>query len=659
MISLFVPGRLCLFGEHSDWAGTYRTINPDIEKGYALVVGTNQGIYASIKHHPQDLVFQATLNDGPQLEPVRLSMQPASLLAKAKKGGFTSYIAGTAYQVATRYPVKGLEINNYCTDLPIQKGLSSSAAICVLIARAFNQLYDLQLTLREEMELAYLGERTTPSLCGRMDQVCAFGNKPVLMTFDGERVELEPLPVQQPLYLVIVNLGGSKNTQKILGDLNGCYPIAKNQIHQRVQEYLGAINARFVQQAAIAIQQGDAQLLGNLMNQAQSAFDYHVAPACPDQLTAPKLHRLLTHSALQPLIFGGKGVGSQGDGTAQLVAKDRESQLDAIAIIHRDFPDMQALSSTISPQPTVKKAVIPAAGFGTRMFPATKVVKKELLPIIDRDGRAKPIIMKIVEEAVSAGIEQVGIVVQPGDLEVFQAFFQAPPKPELQTKLSPENQRYSQYIQSLGERITFLIQEQQEGFGHAVYCAKAWVNQEPFLLLLGDHIYQTQDQRSCAEQVLATFTQTNRSVVGVTVMSEETIQKAGCVTGTWQEPNAVLNITQLYEKPDPEYAKTHLHVPGMPDSEFLGVFGMYVLKPEIFDALETEITNNLRQKGEFQLTTCLERLRQTAGMAGCLVKGQHFDVGMPQFYRQTVGEYGLDTVAQNSSMEVRSQNDER
>ena len=639
MTSLFVPGRLCLFGEHSDWAGTYRTINPDIEKGYALVVGTNQGIYASINHHPQDLIFQATLNDGSRCAPIRLPMQPDALLQAAKQVGFASYIAGTAYQILTRYPVQGLKINNYRTDLPIKKGLSSSAAICVLIARAFNQLYDLQLTIQAEMELAYLGERTTPSLCGRMDQVCAFGNKPVLMTFDGEQVTLEALPVQKPLFLVIVDLGGSKNTQTILSGLNSCYPYPKNQIHQQVQQYLGAINAKFVQQAASAIKQGDAQHLGTLMTQVQAEFDRYIAPACLDQLTAPKLHRLLTHTALQPFIFGGKGVGSQGDGTAQLVAKDQESQMGAIAIIQRDFPEMQALSSTIFPQSTVKKAVIPAAGFGTRMFPATKVVKKELLPIIDHDGRAKPIILKIVEEAVTAGIEEIGIVVQKGDLEIFKAFFQESPKPELLTKLSLENQQYSQYLQDLGNRITFIIQEQQEGFGHAVYCAKSWVNDEPFLLLLGDHIYQTQEQRSCAEQILAAFTQTDSSVVGVTIMSGDIIHKAGCVTGTWREPNAVLDITQLYEKPDLEYAKTHLHVPGMPESDFLGVFGMYVLKPEIFDALQTEIENNLRSKGEFQLTTCLERLRSASGMVGYLVKGQYFDVGMPQFYRQTMHNY--------------------
>lgn len=345
---IFVPGRLCLFGEHSDWAGKYRNINPEVEKGYALIVGTNQGIYANVQHHPHNLIVRPTLKDRSSYEPIILPMNPGKLLDEAKKGGFASYIAGTAYQILTNYEVEGLEIDNYLTDLPIQKGLSSSAAICVLIARAFNRLYNLQLTIREEIEIAYLGERNTPSMCGRMDQACAFGNKLILMTFDGDRIELEEIEIKQELFLVIVDLGGSKDTQKILSDLNSCYPIPRNKIEQNVHKYLGEINAQFIQQAVAALKQGDAKFLGTLMNRVQTEFDRYLIPACPEQLTAPKLHHLLTYPALQPFIFGGKGVGSQGDGTAQLVAKNRESQEQAIAIIYRDFPEMQALNLTIN-----------------------------------------------------------------------------------------------------------------------------------------------------------------------------------------------------------------------------------------------------------------------------------------------------------------------
>ena len=108
-------------------------------------------------------------------------MRTDLLLEEARKGGFFSYVAGVAYQVLTNNAVKGLEIDNYRTDLPVRKGLSSSAAVCVLTARAFNLVYDLKMTVRGEMEYAYRGEIATPSRCGRLDQGCAYGGRPVEM----------------------------------------------------------------------------------------------------------------------------------------------------------------------------------------------------------------------------------------------------------------------------------------------------------------------------------------------------------------------------------------------------------------------------------------------------------------------------------------------
>jgi len=647
-MKIFVPGRLCLFGEHSDWAGGYRRLNPQLEKGYTIITGTNQGIYAQVKPHPTQLIISSTLNDGIIQEPICLPMERDALLTEAKKGGFFSYAAGVAYQLLTHYPINGLELDNYLTDLPIKKGLSSSAAFCVLVVRAFNRLYNLQLTLQKEMELAYLGETTTPSRCGRMDQACAYGNRPIMMVFDGESTEVIELKVPQDLFLVIVDLGASKNTKEILQQLNQCYPVASNEIQQNVQKYLGTISAQITQEAVDALERGDAPQLGALMKRSQQEFDQHLIPASPEQLTAPLLHQLLNYPPLQPYILGGKGVGSQGDGTAQFIVKDEASQQQVIQIIERDFPQMQSLKLTIKASKKVKKAVIPAAGYGTRLFPATKVVKKELFPIIDQDGRAKPVIMAIVEEAVSAGIEEVGIVVQKSDRQLFEDFFKKPPNSELFPKLSPENQEYSKYLQDLGERITILIQEEQEGYGHAVFCAQEWVQDEPFLLLLGDHVYSSTQESSCASQMLDIYEQVGQSVVGLTVMPAEIIHKAGCITGVWQEPNSLLTVTQFYEKPDIEYARTHLHLEGMAEDRFLAVFGMYVLEPQIFAYLAANINHNIREKGEFQLTSCLDKLQQNEGMTGYLVKGEYFDIGMPEFYRQTMIDFRYASEQGNS-----------
>lgn len=296
----------------------------------------------------------------------------------------------------------------------------------------------------------------------------------------------------------------------------------------------------------------------------------------------------------------------------------------------------------------IRKAVIPAAGFGTRLFPATKGLKKEFFPIIDRDGRAKPVIMVIVEEAMTAGIEEVGIVVQKSDLlngdscasrTLFEDFFKTPPSEQLFNKLSPQNQEYSQYIQDLGRKITLLTQDMQEGFGHAVFCAREWVKDEPFLLLLGDHLYASDTETSCSRQLLEVYQQVNQSVMGLRVTPAEVIHHYGCVTGAWQESGSLLSLTQIYEKPSLEYAQKHLQVEGMNGEEFLSVFGMYILQPKIFDYLQEDISNNMREKGEFQLTSCLERLRQEEGMTGYVVKGKCFDTGLPDTYWQTMIDF--------------------
>jgi UTP--glucose-1-phosphate uridylyltransferase len=287
----------------------------------------------------------------------------------------------------------------------------------------------------------------------------------------------------------------------------------------------------------------------------------------------------------------------------------------------------------------IKKAVIPAAGFGTRLFPTTKVVKKELFPVIDKDGRAKPVILLIIEEAISAGIEEIIIVVQPDDKPIFKKLFKRPPSATLFEKLSPENQKFSKYLVDIGDRITVVTQTQQEGYGHAVYCAKDWVGNEPFLLMLGDHIYSSKIQKSCARQVLEMYQQVNHSVIGLNTVNSEFLHKVGCVTGTWQKQNSSISINQIAEKPSLDYAQSNLHMEGLADDKFLSIFGLYALTPTIFDCLEADINNNVRFKGEFQLTTCLDVLHQRENMTGYLVEGTCFDIGIPDAYLQTLNDF--------------------
>lgn len=634
-MKLFVPGRICLFGEHSDWAGGHRRTNSALDRGYTLICGTDQGIYADVMPHPSRLVITSTTPEGERVGPHEIPMENDALLREAREGGFFSYAAGVAYDVMTHYHVRGLRIDNYKTDLPVKKGLSSSAAICVLTARAFNRIYDLKMTTRGEMECAYRGEVITPSRCGRMDQGCAYGNRPILMIFDGDHLEVVELRVKKDLFLVIVDLCAGKNTQEILGSLNRCYPFARTELEKKVQEYLGPINKGVLEKVKEAILAGDGRQAGELMTKAQRLFDEYVAPACPSQLKAPVLHKVLSYPPIQNYIYGGKGVGSQGDGSAQFVAKDEESQQRVIETIEREL-NMPCLKLSLRAGSRVRKAVIPAAGFGTRLFPASKAVKKELFPIVDKDGMAKPAIFMIVEEALRSGIEEVCIVVQESDMETFSAFFHTQVSIENYNKLPSRFQEYSKHVLEVGRRVTFVAQEVQEGFGHAVYSAKEWVGDEPFLLMLGDHLYFSDTDEPCARQLLNVFDEHQVSVVGLVKATEEEIGMYGTVTGTWQRNGRVLSITEFAEKPSLDYARTNLRVDGLGEGEYLRVSGQYVLRPKIFELLEENISCNVRDRGEFQLTPCLDRLRREDGFLGYLVHGRSSDVGFPENYLRTV-----------------------
>ena len=642
-MNLFVPGRICLFGEHSDWAGGYRRINADIEKGNAVIVGTNQGIYGEVRPHPTKLIFNATLNDGTRMPSWESPMEPKALLKAAEEGEFFSEVAGVAYQVLTHYRVRGIEIDNYRTDLPIKKGLSSSAAVCVFVARAFNRIYDLKMTVRGEMEVAYSGEITTPSRCGRLDQGCAYGDRPIEMIFDGDRVDIREISVGAELHYLIVDLMAGKDTREILSRLNRCFPFAEEPTQKNVQNYLGPINRRIVGEAIEAIKTGAVARLGALMTEAQMEFDKNLQPACPSQLTAPVLHKLLDYAPLKPFIYGGKGVGSQGDGTAQLLAKDAASRKKAAEIIQNDL-GMQCLDLIVRPAKRVRKAVIPAAGFGTRLFPATKAIKKELFPVVDGNGRAKPVIFAIVEEAIAAGIEEVCILVQSRDRELFEEIFCTPPRIENFNKLSEESRKYSEYLMEIGHRITFLSQDVQDGFGHAVHCARSWVGEEPFLLLLGDHLYTSSTGISCSRQLIDAYEAVGRSVVGLKETPVTEVKHFGTVSGVWGKGDGMLSITEFAEKPDIEYAREHLRVDGIEEDSFLTIFGQYVLSPRIFDFLEENIRTNMREGGEFQLTSCLDRLRKEEGVYGYVVKGRRFDIGNPDAFVEALIEFRRSSV---------------
>ncbi len=644
MIKLFVPGRLCLFGEHTDWAGHYRTMNADIAPGAAIVTGIEQGIYAEVDKSSLFEVQSTASELTGEWQDFACRMDEQELKRIAKSGSFFCYCAGVASYMLEWYKVGGVRIKITDMTLPIKSGLSSSAAICVLVARAFNLLYNLNLNTLGEMNIAYVGELRTSSRCGRLDQACAFGVKPNLMTFDGDEVEVQALNVKKHLYWVFADLNGEKNTIKILADLNKGYPFASNEMEQREHDALGSLNREMVDRAIKYMAEGRVAELGALMTEAEDLFNSHVAPMSPEELAAPKLRAILADEVVKSLTYGGKGVGSHGDGSVQFLAKNAETQQQLIDYLATK--GMTAYALTLKPAHTVRRAIIPVAGFGTRLYPATRALKKEFFPIPCPDGMVRPVILILLEELVKSGIEEICLVLgSEEDRQLYADFFERPLSTEHMSKLNKESQEYENHILDIGKRLHYVYQREKRGFGHAVYQAADFTHNEPVLLMLGDTLYRSTSNKPCALQLIEQYERYNRLIVGLYPVPLNTVSHFGIMSGVWENKEcSVLSVSTLYEKPKASYAEEFLSVKNniTGAKEYCSVFGQYILTPEVFHQLEADIKKADAEGDhvrEIELTSALEEVRQKIGMMGVRLQGERFDMGNPAALTDTIMQY--------------------
>lgn len=643
MIKLFVPGRLCLFGEHTDWAGHYRTMNAAIVPGAAIVTGIEQGIYAEVEKSKDFVVT----SDAPQISDhwhdFSCRMDEQTLKRVARSGDFFCYCAGVASYMLQWYKVGGVRIKITNMTLPMKSGLSSSAAICVLVARAFNLIYNLNLNTMGEMNIAYVGELRTSSRCGRLDQACAFGVKPNLMTFDGDEVEVKSLNVRKHLYWVFADLCGSKDTIKILSDLNKAYPFASNEKEESLHRAFGEQNLEFVNRAAGYMATGQVEALGRLMTETEEVFDKQVAPLCPTEFASPKLKAVLADEHIKTLTYGGKGVGSHGDGSVQFLAKDEACQLQLIDYLN--CKGMPAYKLTIQPVHTVRRAIIPVAGFGTRLYPATRCMKKDFFPIPCPDGMVRPVILILLEELIQSGIEEICLVLgSKEDRRLYADFFERPLSAEHLGKLNDESREYENRILDIGKRLHYVYQLEKRGFGHAVYQAAGFARNEPVLLMLGDTLYRTSSNKPCALQLIEAYERFGRLLVGLYPVPLDQVSYFGIMSGVWEDPEErVLQVNNLSEKPKASHAEEFLGVRNMKgDKEYCSVFGQYVLTPEVFLQLEADIDAADREGDcvrEIELTSALDKVRQRSGMIGFRLKGERYDMGNPRALAETVAAY--------------------
>ena len=300
---------------------------------------------------------------------------------------------------------------------------------------------------------------------------------------------------------------------------------------------------------------------------------------------------------------------------------------------------------------SIKKAIIPIAGYGTRLFPATKAVPKALFPIIDQDGIAKPIIQLIIEEALTAGVEEVCLVAQPHQVTPITDYFTGDVPETIRAK--PELAIQTDRLTEIGDRLQFAIQAEPQGFGHAIYCAKDFANNEPVMILLGDHLYITDTNVSCAKQLIDVYTQVEMSVTSLDICDETELSVNGIVQGTtYQDNPSIIRLARIAEKPTVDYAREYMRVEGIWDTQdtykYLCHFGIDLLTPLLFDILDYNYRNQILTHGEIQLRDAMGEMVKQEGMYGYRVAGTRYDTGNPKELLNTTYAFGLQGPYQNS-----------
>jgi UTP--glucose-1-phosphate uridylyltransferase len=266
----------------------------------------------------------------------------------------------------------------------------------------------------------------------------------------------------------------------------------------------------------------------------------------------------------------------------------------------------------------VRKAIIPAAGFGTRFLPATKAMPKEMMPIVD-----KPAIQFVVEEAVAAGIESILIVTGKNKRAIEDHFDHVT---ELETKLAEKGKSdaLEDVVRSAEAEIYYIRQKQALGVGDAIWSARHFIGNEPFAVLLGDSIIDSAEP--CLGQLMACFNKTGTSIIGVHEVPESETGKYGIIDPGERE-NGMIRVNGIVEKPEA----------GAAPSTWAGM-GRYILTPRIFDFLKER---KVGSGGEIQLTDAMQEMIEMEPLYACEFQGRRFDIGESWGFLETNIEYAL------------------
>jgi UTP--glucose-1-phosphate uridylyltransferase len=280
----------------------------------------------------------------------------------------------------------------------------------------------------------------------------------------------------------------------------------------------------------------------------------------------------------------------------------------------------------------IRKAVIPIAGLGTRHFPASHAVKKELFPVVGPDGIARALFHYHLLELEAAGIEEICLIVQPTEDEMVRAYLRGPDDAYLKRlEKYPALLREAEQMRGFARRMSFAVQRQQEGYGHAVFQTKSFANGEMVLLGLGDHLFRGVTVSPYRELAELAPLANGKSISAVNRITANQLKGYGTIAGTRRaDQPRLIDVSLIIEKPAVAVAREKLHVNDLPPETWLGWFGLHLLAPDIYEILGEMIRDDIRDNGEFQLTRAQEIQRQRHGyLALEMTTAERFDFGVP------------------------------
>jgi UTP--glucose-1-phosphate uridylyltransferase len=295
---------------------------------------------------------------------------------------------------------------------------------------------------------------------------------------------------------------------------------------------------------------------------------------------------------------------------------------------------------------TIRKAVIPIAGLGTRHFPASHAVKKELFPVVGPDGIARALFHYHLLELEAAGIEEICIIIQPGEDEKVRDYLRGPGIAYLKRlEKYPALLREAEQMRGFEKRVSFAVQQQQEGYGHAIFQTKNFASGEMVLLVLGDHLFRGKPVSPYRELADLAEISGGKSVSAVNRISANELKGYGTIAGTRRAENPqLIDVSLIIEKPVVAVAREQLRVDGLPAGIWLGWFGLHLLAPSIYEVLEEMIRDDVRDHGEFQLTRAQEIQRWREGyLALEMTAAERFDFGVPDDFVRSLQTFRGNT----------------